>query len=227
MRGGDDRTSRQFFTGIAWACVCTLLSAYAKPNFALALIGATPLYLGYLAWQHPLTPGRLYWMALPMLFAFLALALQFVIKFGAPEVADGGIGFGWISVAGARGVNVNPLIGLVQLAAFPIVAVLLLPSIFKDRLYVFSLLLFIVAALQYLLLHETGSRMYDGNFGWGRMIVAPLLFAAALGYVLRLIATSWQSIPMWRSAVLVLIFLSHLDSGIRYLFQLLTQSSYY
>ncbi len=222
-----NRTQKQFFVAVAAASVCLLLSVYAKPNFVIALIGAAPFILAYLASQNPMPAGRLRWFALPLALGLLALALQYVFLFGSAGDSDGGIGFGWVSAAGARGVNVNPFVAKMQLAAFPIAALILLPGILKDRLYVFSLLLFIVAALQSLLLHETGPRMYHGNFGWGVTIVAPMLFAAALGYAVRQMHTSWQSIPLWKSAVLVLIYLLHVDSGVRYLFQLLTGPSYH
>lgn len=220
-----DRTSRQFFASVALASVCTLLSAYAKPNFAFALVGATPFFLGYLAWQYPLPPGRLRWLALPMVFALMALAVQFMIKFGAPDSTGGGIAFAWRTVADSRGIH--PLLGLLLLSAFPAAVLCLIPGILKDRLYVFSLMLFVVAALQFLSLHETSARIFHGNFGWGRLIVVPLLFTAALGYVLRQFVTDRVMIPDWKAILLVLVYLLHMISGIRYLVQLSTESNFF
>lgn len=220
-----DRTARQFFACVVLASVGVMLSAYAKPNFALALIGATPLFLGYLYWKHPMPPGKLYWLALPMVFALIVLAVQFMFKFVTPDSTGGGIAFGWITVAGTRGLH--PLLGILLLTAFPLVVLFLIPRILRDRFFVFSLMLFLVAALQYLFLHETGTRMYHGNFGWGRQIVVPLLFATALGYTLRQFATDRSMFPFWKRILLVAIYLLHLVSGFQYFLQLSMESSYH
>lgn len=221
----EHRSTREFFLSVGFTSIAVVLSAYAKPNFVLAFIGAAPLFLGYIAYKYPMPPGRLKWLALPIVSALIVLAVQFMFKFYTPDSTGSGIGFGWITVSGSRGLH--PIVGLLLLTAFPLVVLILIPNILRDRLFVFSLILFLVAAFQYLFLHETGTRMDAGNFGWGRQIIVPLLFAASLGYTVKQYSNDRSIFPVWKRIILLSIYSLHIFSGLQYFMQLSTEASYY
>lgn len=234
----EARAKIQIVFASAAASLLVILSGYAKPNFNLAFIFAAPLYLfisfalSYNASAKAdlsLNPkedalrGRNVYIFAPIAVALGVLSAQYLFKFDSDQ--GGGIGFGIANIASLN--NVNPYIALIQLSAFPLILIFLIPRILKDRFFLFALLLFVVSFLQFFFLLETGNRVNHGNFGWGRMIVAPLLFSSALGFLVREWLNRNGSVADWRLIIPSLVYLAHLVSGVVYMTKLSFGTSFF
>jgi NhaP-type Na+/H+ or K+/H+ antiporter len=114
-------------------------------------------------------------------------------------------------------------VSVIQLIAFPLLAIVLSPFIWRHPVVQTAVLAFVIAVVQYFVFIEPAN-VSANNFAWGMRIFVPLLYAAGLGILLRAMRTAQP--PSLRLHVLGLVLTAHLLSGVLYLLQLLTTASY-
>lgn len=206
--------------------VMLVLGAFAKPNFALAFIFSAPIFLW---WNRSELNDRRDQViaAMPVIVLAVVLAVQYALsyQFGRSAQDDNHIVFDFLGVA--RLYSPNPLIAMILLTAFPIATVASYPSMLRDRLFGLTLLTLLVAVAQYWVLAEQGSRYRDGNFGWGLEVVLPLLFALCAAEVMARLRQASSPADRIKAALLLMLFSAHLVSGMLYLKQVLTTSSFH
>ena len=207
--------AKQILKGVGLICIATVLavlSTYAKPNFAIAMLVAVPLVGTIFVITRRLTVVRLMLMMCPVLATITVLYIQWIAQYNAQS--PNGIALSPMTIATYY--HKSPFVGAVQLMAFPLGVALVCPKIFKDTLFSTAFMIFVVAVVQYWLLAETGPRHLDGNFGWGKDIASHAVFACALGYSVREVIVG----GLRRNALLLLcmaiLYTWHLWSGINY-----------
>ena len=180
--------------------LCLLLSVYAKPSFLQFFAPAIFLFLLIDVFR---TKGMLLPFCVKLALAYIPAAVILLMAFrgyfpsGAAAVTAAAAETSAETVSDAAGVAVyfiSPafdgfgeflselgaeLLALIRLCAFPL-AVFAIAAGKKElrplsRLAVFCLL---AAVLESVLLHETGSRSWHGNFLWGRYLASWLAFTA-------------------------------------------------
>lgn len=92
-----------------------------------------------------------------------------------------------------------------------------------------SILAFAIAFLIAILIHETGVRMYHGNFFWQLIIANYILFLVTGSFLWKEIMESIHSKKIMASPKLLLVvvcYLAHLGSGFLYIFKIFYTESY-
>ena len=207
------------------AMVFAALSGLAKPNFNLAFVFAAPLLLGIFCLRGKISLQEASYLSLPIVCAAIVLLAQYLMKYETDQAVTSGITMNFMAVAAKR--SDNPLLSLLFFSGFPLIVMLFYPRVFNKPLFLIVFCCFAVSCLQYLLLAETGPRRWHGNFGWGRMIIGPMMFAVCLSeyfHHLRRTGSLWER---GKAAIASAVLLAHLVSGFLYLRQLLTTSSYF
>jgi hypothetical protein len=194
------------------AAVLAVLSTYAKPNFAIAMLLAVPVIGSVFLITRKITVVRWMLMMCPVLATILVLSVQWVAQYN-PQ-SPNGIALSPMTIA--THYHKNPLLGAVQLMAFPLGVALVCPRIFKDTLFSTAFMIFVVALVQYFLLAETGPRHLDGNFGWGKDIASHAVFACALGYAVREVIVGGQRGNALLLSCIATLYVWHLWSGVNY-----------
>jgi hypothetical protein len=196
---------------------CMMAATIAKPNGPLALL---PALWGVVAlrwlWGTRIPP-RTGWLLVPSLAAVAVLLFQSTVR------SNGGSDFGMSWMTAAALSSPAPFVSVIQLIAFPVLAAILSPILWRHQVVQTAVLAFVIAVVQYFVFIEPAN-VSANNFAWGMRIVVPLLYAAGLGIVLRDMRTVQP--PSLRLHVLGLVLTAHLLSGVLYLLQLLTTVSY-
>ena len=150
-----------------------LLSLAAKPTFMQAFLPAAGIYFGVQWLRHPQN-SRFFWrVLLAVMPAILLMVLQYLYYFGIIVPSQGNMILELSTEKLGRGVLVIALI-----EAFPLYVLATCggKKLWKDPLMALTVLLNGMGVLEYLLLGEDGRRASDGNFGWGMMGSALMLW---------------------------------------------------
>jgi len=195
------------------ATVLSIVSVFAKPNFALAFIIGAPLSCLVLLLCRSVRFSRLPLLALPVLTTAVLMYLQWIATY--KEASDGsGVIYAPLTIASFF--HPRPLIGLLQLTAFPLAVVIWRPAIFRDRLFLLTASIFIVSLMQYFLLAESGARQFHGNLAWGKDTISAIIFPVVLGFAVREVALRHSLKPVLLALLLPVLYFWHLWSGIEY-----------
>lgn len=227
--------------------LCLLLSTYAKPSF---LQFFAPAILIFLLIDVVRTKGMLLPFCIKLALAYIPAAIilfsQFFSFFGSAglvsaaavettEAATGagsGIALYFIdpSFSGAddflKALG-QALLGILYLCAFPLFILAVDGrSALRDTSYRLGLTGMVVARLESLFLHETGSRSAHGNFLWGYYLSVWMLWCAALGRYILLVSkeSTGGKLTRWGGSALLLW---HLTAGAVYVIRILQTGKYY
>lgn len=226
--------------------LCLLLSAYAKPSF---LQFFAPAILVFLLIDVIRTKGLLLPFCLKMALAYvpagIILLSQFFSFFGATGIVSAAAAETADTTASAAGIAIYfaepsfagageflKTLGLslwetLYLCAFPlfILAVDARRSL-RSASYRLGLIGMIIARLESLLLHETGSRAAHGNFLWGYYLAVWTFWCGAMGSYIRLLPekSTAGKLARWGGSSLLLW---HLAAGIVYVIRILKTGLYF
>ena len=224
--------------------LCLLLSTYAKPSF---LQFFAPAILIFLLIDVIRTKGMLLPFCIKLAMAYIPAAIillsQFSSFFGsaglvsaAAETAEAATGAGIAlyfiepSFSGAgdflKALG-QTLVGMLYLCAFPLFILAVdARNVLRDTSSRLGLTGMIVARLESLFLHETGSRAAHGNFLWGYYLSVWMLWCGALGCYIRLLPENSTAgkLARWGGSAL---FLWHLTAGMVYIIRILQTGCYY
>lgn len=204
--------NRALFMAIA-ATILSILSVLAKPNFALAFIVGAPLACLILLVSRRIKCARLPLLAIPVLTTTALMYIQWVATY--KEISDGS-GVIYAPLAVASHFHPYPLIGLLQLTAFPLAVIVWRPKIFADSLFLLTFSVFMVSLLQYFVLAESGPRYLHGNLAWGKDSISAIIFPVVLGFAIREVALHRSLKPVLATLLLPVLYFWHLWSGIEY-----------
>ena len=203
--------------------ILLILSCLAKPSFVQVfypgIFTLMVIWLIMFRGKNLKTALQLFLVCLPSL---IVMILQFVIAFYSGNKGSGGITIAPFVVAGARTKSIP--VSLLLLLAFPLL-MLLLAAIRKSLSWGDALawLMLFWGLVWRLLLAEKGERIYHGNFSWGFMLAAYLVWFTAVRSYLKLYFSE-QMTGNKRGVGFVLssiVLLLHLVSGIYYLIYLI------
>ena len=195
------------------------ISLTAKPTFMQAFLPAAGLFLLYQWIRHPQNSRFFGQIILAVLPSLLLMIFQYFYYFSSLVVTQGGMT-----------VEISPeklwigFMALLLIHAFPLytLCTCVRRKDFKNPLFTLSVLLCLAGALEYLFLGETGRRAADGNFGWGMMGGALMLWVVTLPLFLRTYFSAKrkkESIVKFYPGFAILSW--HLFSGLYYIVYLL------
>ena len=199
-----------------------VLSCFAKPSFVQVFYPA--IFTLMVIWLI-LFKGKNLKLGLQLLAvcvpSLIVMILQFMIAFYSGNKGSGGVTIAPFVVAGARTRSMP--ISLLLLLAFPLL-MLILAAIRKSVSWsdVFVWIMLLWGLVFRLLLVEKGERTYHGNFSWGFMLAAYLVWFTAVRSYLKLYFSE-QMTGNKRGVGFVLatlVLALHLLSGLYYLFYL-------
>jgi hypothetical protein len=198
--------------------------ALIKPNFVLAFIPGSMVFCAFFSNRKITMLINTGILLLPVLGI---LMFQFLFTYCSNISGDSSIQFCFFDVWHVHAQSV-PL-AIIQGAAFPmLISAMMFSSLRKDKLLVFSWILFIIGLLIFGLLCETGYRRNHGNFGWTYMFCLNILFLYSTIAFLRWIADIHKKTRAFKIVLYIcfLVFLLHLFSGIYYVKYLLSGHIY-
>ena len=226
--------------------LCLLFSAYAKPSF---LQFFAPAILIFLLIDVIRTKGLLLPFCIKLALAYIPAAViilsQFFTFFGdagivtasstastAETVTGSGVAIYFIrsSFSGPGDFFASlwdAIVETLYLCAFPVFILLVAPrSAMGSTGYRLGFIGMLVARMEALCLHETGSRASHGNFLWGYYLSTWVLWCAALGLYAQLAGekTTAGKLTRWGGTALLLW---HLICGICYVIAVLQTSDFY
>jgi len=220
----EAKEKRLFYYSLACSIVC-VLSILAKPNFALAAIFSLPLWMlyclrrdGWSGWF------RLLCLMAPVLVMVFCLGCQYLSKYGGVGAPDHVV-IDFLGVARLR--SSSALFSIFLLSAFPFLFVVFFPRALKNRMITLALSVFVVACAQFFILAESGIDYAAGNFGWGRQILAPFLFAACFAEFLAIWRAKPNKLEKMKLYIVGFVYCCHLVSGLIYFDELLTSNTYF
>lgn len=199
-----------------------VLSCLAKPSFVQvfypAIFTLMVIWLILYKGRNLRTAIQLFLVCLP---SFVVMIMQFVISFYSGNGDSGGITIAPFVVAGARTRSIP--ISMLLLLAFPLLMLIL--SLIKKSVSwedVLGWLMLLWGLVWRLLLAEKGERIYHGNFSWGYMLAAYLVWFTAVRNYLKFYFSE-QMTGNKRGVGFVLstvVLVLHFLSGIYYLIYL-------
>jgi hypothetical protein len=200
---------------VKWLIVLGVLNVLAKPSFTFCFLPIFPIAaLLRFGWGTPA-----FWRAVGVTAAIgAAVLLQYVYIYvvkpeGTGMANDGSLALGPFDVWSYYSTSIP--FSLLASYVFPIVALALGGRRIAGNLGVqLALAMTVVGLVEFALIKETGSRMFDGNFLWQAIVATYMLFLALVAATLRWIrATGWS----WRNGLVTIAFLAHVVAGLVYL----------
>ena len=196
---------------IKWLVFWVVLNVLIKPSFFICLL---PVFSLAVLWKYSFKPA--FWRAMiPMGIGTLILLLQYIYIYemaaiSSPEV-EGGIAikpfYTW------RLKSDHLLWSFIASVAFPLaVAVFHWQACKKSPYWRYAIGIFGVAMVIMILVAETGTREFHGNYRWQALIANFLLFMVSLGVFLPKMKE--RSIKNW---IIMGLFSAHLLSGLVYI----------
>lgn len=213
---------------VALLSLLLLTSLVAKPTFMQTFLPAAGIFVLVQFVRHPENKRffmQLVWAILP---SVLFMVLQFLFYFSGVLVpAQGGI---TLEITPEKVAHV--LLATVLIQAFPIyvACTCLTKKDLQDPLVALTLLMDAVGIGEWLLLGETGRRAGDGNFGWGMMGGALMLWVVAMALFLRshyssTMGSHSQARARWQFPIGIVLLGWHVASGIYYIGYLFTTTN--
>ena len=202
----------------ALLCLMLLCSLAAKPTFMQTFLPAACLFYLVQWIRHPKATPFVLQTLLWVLPAVALMILQYLYYFGIIVPYQGGmvLEMSWSKIG-------SVLLATLLIQAFPLYALWVCRRQKKDTLFWLTLWMDLAGVLEYLVLGESGRRAADGNFGWGMMGAALMLWVVMLPRFLRDIRERGKpSAAHWAGLILLLW---HLASGVYYLYYLVTSGN--
>jgi len=189
------------------AILLLILSALAKPNYALAVVSSLPLLVAISNLR-----GRRHLILWTSIFCALVVVFLFQWCIFCDSWPNRSVGFSPFFVIGYR--SACPPLSILTSISFPACVFLLMPEAREDRVTQVAWVVFAVAALQALTLVEGGDarQFLHGNWFWGAHQALTVLFVVSGACVLRL----WDTCSTNVRYLLVLMLLMHFLSGLCY-----------
>ncbi len=224
--------------------LCLLLSTYAKPSF---LQFFAPAILIFLLIDVIRTKGMLLPFCIKLALAYIPAAIillsQFFSFFGSAGLvssaavsetaeAASGISIYFIEPAFSNAGHFLKTLGLslwelLYLCAFPLFVLAIdARRSLQTASFRLGLIGMLVARLEALFIHETGSRAAHGNFLWGYYLAVWVFWCGAIGCYIRLLPekSTAGKLARWGGSALLLW---HLTAGIVYIIRILQTGLYY
>lgn len=208
--------------------VLVALSTGVKPSFLMVFAPVMAIML-LIDWIKGTKFRRVFFFGLTVIPSLFIILWQNVVLFGA----DTGNGFIIKPFYTLAQRSDNPKIALVFSVLFPaIVGVFHIKDVWKDKLYLGSLFIWLFGFLEVFLFVESGTRSKDANFMWGYSISLFVLFLISLVRWIRdcLNKGFLGKYKMVRYGYLVVTgatFAYHVISGIWFFGILLTGATYF
>lgn len=200
-----------------------LLSLVAKPTFMQAFLPAACLYFLYQWIRHPKN-SRFFWQIIVcVLPSVLFMIVQYMYYFGIIVPSQGNM---VLELSVAKFLRV--IISTVLIQAFPIyVLITRRRDGERGSFFRLTLLFDIVGIVEFLILGEDGRRAADGNFGWGMMGAALMMWVVTMIHFFRgLSCDRAQNRRLPRTRIIGLALLTwHLLSGLYYIVYLFTTTN--
>lgn len=210
--------------------ILLLASLLAKPTFMQAFLPAACLYFGVQWLRHPKS-SRFFWQTIAVVLpAVLFMVVQYLYYFGiiVPWQAGMALEMSWEKLQ-------SGLIAVALIRAFPLYVLIWRSQKedWKNPFFALVILYDLVGIIEYLILGETGRRASDGNFGWGMMGSALMLWVLALIRFGESLASarnqrkdrSLRRSTQWGMGIGWALLAWHLASGVYYLAYLLGNPS--
>lgn len=204
------------------------LSTGIKPSFLMVFAPVMAIML-LIDWIKGTKFRKVFVFGLTVIPSLLIILWQNVVLFGA----DTGNGFTIKPFYTLAQRSDNPKIALVLSVLFPaIVGLFHIKDVWKDKLYLGSLLIWAFGFLEVFLFVESGTRSKDANFMWGHSISLFVLFLISFVRWLRdcLHKDFLGKMKVIRCGYLVVtgaVFAYHVISGIWFFGILLTGATYF
>ncbi|MBM4056267.1 MAG: hypothetical protein FJ264_16680 [Planctomycetes bacterium] len=203
--------------------ILLVICALTKPNFVLAFIPASMVFCLFFADRKKTMLFKTGLLILPVLGVLL---FQFLFTYYYNTNIDSSIRFCFFDVWHVYAQSVP--IAILQEAAFPIfLSAVMFSLLWKEKLLIFSWILFIIGLLIFGLLCESGHRKNNGNFGWTHMFCLNILFIYSTIAFLRWVADVQDKNRLFQMKLFlcVSVFLLHFFSGIYYVRYLISGHS--
>lgn len=204
------------------------LSTGVKPSFLMVFAPVMAIML-LVDWIKGTKFSKVFLFGLAVIPSLLIVLWQNMVLFGE----DTGNGFLIKPFYTLAQRSDNPKIALLFSVLFPaIVGVFHIKDVWKDKLYIGSLLVWIVGFLEVFLFAETGTRSKDANFMWGYSISLFVLFLISLVRWIRDLKNKeflgkYKLIRYGYLLVAGGTFVYHVISGIWFFGILLTGATYF
>lgn len=208
--------------------ILVALSTGVKPNFLMVFAPVMAIML-LADWIRGTKFSRVFVFGLTVIPSLAVILLQNMVLFGA----DTGNGFTIKPFYTLAQRSDNPKIALVFSVLFPaIVGLFHIKDVWKDKLYLGSLLIWAFGFLEVFLFVESGARSKDANFMWGYSISLFILFLISFVRWLRDCLNKGflgkaKAIRYGYLVVAGTVFAYHVISGIWFFGILLTGATYF
>lgn len=204
------------------------LTTGVKPSFLMVFTPVMAIML-LVDWIRGTKFSRVFIFGLTVIPSLLIILWQNVVLFGE----DTGNGFLIKPFYTLAQRSDNPKIALLFSVLFPaIVGIFHIKDVWKDKIYIGSLLIWIVGFLEVFLFAETGTRSKDANFMWGYSISLFALFLISLVRWIRDIRNKeflgkYKVLRYGYLGVTGAAFVYHVISGVWFFGILLTGATYF
>lgn len=194
-----------------------LLSCFVKPSFIQGFLPAVVLFLFM---ELIRTKGKSFGHSFKFGLAFIPSGIYFLVQFFSVFGEETKRSIGLAPFAVMKLDTAYPLISMLQAAAFPIFVLCILGwrQIWQDKSLLFSLIFYVTALLEFILLIEVNEPA-SGNFEWGLQLAMFTFFVmAAVRFYQK------RDKKRWINAVGSGLLLYHIASGMYYYLYLLVLS---
>ncbi len=191
--------------------VLLFLSLLAKPTFMQAFLPASCLFFLVQWIRHPRNSKYFLQIIVCVLPSVIFMIFQYLYYFGIIVPWQASM---VLQINAEKFFNTG--IRVVLMLAFPLWTLWSCRKQPKDTMFLLTLIFNAVSIVEFLILGENGRRAADGNFGWGMMGAALMMWVVALIRFAGMKKRDWIGIAL-------LAF--HLLSGLYYLFYLLSSGN--
>ena len=202
-----------------------VLNLVIKPSYFLVLICAYPLMLLVQYGLHK----QFWYCILPLVAGMVILIIQYIIiyKISGPAANDSSsvVFLPFYKNPELNQDMINIPIALIFSLFFPILYVgLNFMKIFKNKLFIYTLLTFVFSVIIFFSISETGRRASHGNYYWQIVITTWLCFFVSLLALLKDLKLEGKTL---KNKFLLSVFGIHVLMGVVYFVRILVTGSYY
>lgn len=197
-----------------------IIGTLAKPNYMIAFLPAIVLFAGWHLYQkkHIQWKSLIFGIVIPSILLLLwqfSFTYLFETAYESTSIVINPMAVFFVHMQMANLNRIDILINLFLAIMFPLSLMLMYSEARKDKLFIFSWLIFLVAMSQSYLLAETGDKLAHGNFLWGGHFALFILYVVSVITVAKLKLYSQIN---GQFVILTTSFLAHLLSGIIWIF---------